>query len=819
MNRKGLARALAQKTGMTLRQAENVVIAFGAVITNVLSEGKKAVYSNFGTFYIVHYPSKTIKHPRLGAKKTMIMLPTNAGKWMPADNIKKMVNSGKLVGSPTRHKSKKIADETKKETSTDQPITSQPFNKSTQPSEDDDLEKYLAEKKKEGEREPVNVYDEILKDGSHEFSTVKGAIKAHHEEKPRGNADGPFASIKEKLGFGPKKEEDKEENKDGNKDIDKGEDQDKEPKEKVSLADAGIFGKESTVATAPPHLESRGEQKIKEIKAEVGEVPPTPPQAEEAKEDKKDKTDQAIIKSAIPDKINIQYQDLSKIAVAKELLAKIPENIARRYKAVPIEEKDEKIFVAMADPEDIEAKEIFKKLLGKDITIRLATEEDINHVLSQYQGLESEVTSAIKSVEEEEKGDEEKKKEEKQKVQAEAASDDAPAARIVSSLLKRAIRDKASDVHIEPSELNVEVRFRLDGVLRKKVSLPKEIQAAVISRIKILSNLKIDEQRVPQDGRFNLTVDNRKVDFRVSTMPTAFGEKVVMRILDKESGILTVEQLGIRGSGKKVLEDNITKNHGMILVTGPTGSGKTTTLYAIVQKIFSEGVNIVTLEDPIEYQIKGINQSQVNSEIGYTFANGLRSILRQDPDVIMLGEIRDKETAEMAVHAALTGHVVISTLHTNDSSGAVPRLIDMGVEPFLLTSSINVVVGQRLVRTLCPDCKEEAKLTQEELSAIKAEINKMPAKEKSEVEKKTLKFFHGKGCKSCDQSGYQGRIGIYEVLNVTEPIKELILKRVPASQIEERAIAEGILTMMQDGILKAIEGITSTEEIWRVTKE
>jgi type II secretory ATPase GspE/PulE/Tfp pilus assembly ATPase PilB-like protein len=257
----------------------------------------------------------------------------------------------------------------------------------------------------------------------------------------------------------------------------------------------------------------------------------------------------------------------------------------------------------------------------------------------------------------------------------------------------------------------------------------------------------------------------------------------------------------------------------MILVTGPTGSGKTTTLYAMIGKIFSEGTNIVTLEDPIEYQIKGINQSQVNSEIGYTFANGLRSILRQDPDVIMLGEIRDKETAEMAVHAALTGHVVLSTLHTNDASGAIPRLIDMGVEPFLLTSSINVVMGQRLARTICPDCKEEAKLPETEVELIKKEIEKMPAKEKEELSKKTLKFYKGKGCKTCDESGYRGRIGIYEVLGISESVKELILKRVPASQIEQKGILEGMLTMMQDGIIKALDGKTSMEEIWRVTKE
>jgi len=846
MTRKELARAIAKQTKLNVRQAENLVISFGAVVEKALEQGKKIVYSNFGTFYTVHYPSKTINHPKYGGAKKMIMLPTNAVKWMPADNIKKLVNSGEVVEMPTMHKSKKIKDvdthrsptqittDKRSENNETMKQPASPAGGSNNDSDDDDLEKYLAERGKKQEiKEPVNVYDELLKDGSHEFSTVKGSIKAHHDNDQKANKEetieehsgerterkeavghGPFASIKEKLGFG-KKEEEKDDKEDQEDDQSK-EETDKH-EEKISLAGAGIFGKESALATEPKHV-SKGEQKINQIKGEVatGANPSMPPVKTE--DDIKQKEEE--IKAEIPhNKINIQYQDLSKVTVDKKLLSLIPENISRRYKAVPVEDKGDKVTVAMVDPEDIETKEIFKKLLGKDIDIVLATEEDINHILAQYQGLESEVSSAIATVEgKEEKDDGEKKKDDKQ-AKIEAASDDAPASKIVASLMKRAIRDKASDVHIEPTEAKVEVRFRLDGVLRPKVTLPKDIQAAVVSRIKILSNLKIDEQRVPQDGRFNMIVDGRKVDFRVSTMPVANGEKVVMRILDKEAGVLTMEQLGIEGSGKKIIEDNLTKNHGMILVTGPTGSGKTTTLYAMIGKIFNDGVNIVTLEDPIEYQIKGINQSQVNSEIGYNFANGLRSILRQDPDVIMLGEIRDKETAEMAVHAALTGHVVLSTLHTNDASGAIPRLIDMGVEPFLLTSSVNVVIGQRLARTICSDCKEETKLPETEVELIKKEIERMPAKEKEEISKKAFKFYKGKGCKTCDESGYHGRIGIYEVLGVSESIKDLTLKKVSASQIEQKAIEEGMLTMMQDGIKKALEGKTSMEEIWRVTKE
>ncbi len=596
------------------------------------------------------------------------------------------------------------------------------------------------------------------------------------------------------------------------------------------MANSGIFDKNLANATVvkanpTPNSQQKAEEKIETIKNEIGqanpnEPPPSPP-------DQKANPDSlppiySDRSSALADsgnlfnfdKARVEYQDLNKIVVPKELLSKIPENIARSYKAVPFGQQEDIINVAMVDPEDVETREMIKRLLGEKIKIFLATESDINSVLSQYQGLENEVSSAIASTEEEE----EDNQKDKEKLISESVSDDAPAAKIVASLLKRAIRDKASDVHIEPTEKEVEVRFRLDGVLRKKVSLPKDIQAAVISRIKILSNMKIDEQRVPQDGRFNMRVDNRRVDFRVSSMPVAFGEKVVMRILDKESGVLTIEQLGIRGSGLKTLEVNLTKSHGMVLVTGPTGSGKSTSLYAMIQKVYNEGVNIITLEDPIEYQMRGINQSQVNSEIGYTFAAGLRSILRQDPDIIMLGEIRDRETAEMAVHAALTGHVVLSTLHTNDAAGAAPRMIDMGVEPFLITSSINVVVGQRLVRTICSDCKEEVKLTDEEMAAIQKEIDSMPEGEKNEIASKELKFFKGKGCKSCENSGYKGRIGIYEVLDITPEMQQLILKRVSSDELNNLARSQGMASMVQDGILKACNGVTSMEEVWRATK-
>ena len=889
LNRKGLAREISKKTKLSVQKAENLVIAFGAVVTDVLEKQEKIIYSNFGTFYTVHYPSKTIYHPKFGKKKTMVMLPTNAAKWMPSGNIKKMVNDGIDVEEPTRHKAKKITNEdlqvvskektnptkttdtkerkevgvshvTKNYVENPQKLETDDSSKATHTTnklnEIEDLEEYQKAKSKlinpnlketvfesSKKDKPKKIYEETLSDGSRELSTVDGSIKLHNDrddhkmddivsknkelenekkDKKDDKHEGALDRLKSKLGLGHKDNEKddvseavQQEQPSGDKRKENCDDDDLEC---VNLAEAGIFGTESIKdLKAKIEPKTNGEKRIDKIKDELEDG------------SKSDKVD-SLSKSAEIEKpnlslarepINITYKDLTKIDIDKELLKKVPQKIARKYKSVPVNQKDGVVTVAMVDPQDVETKEILKRHLGQNLQIILATEADINHVLNQYQGLESEVSSAIEGAETIEDAESKKKDKEKErkKVNPDEISDDAPAAKIADSLLKRAIRDKASDIHIEPSEKEVEVRFRIDGVLKKKVSLPKDIQAAVVSRIKILSNLKIDEQRIPQDGRFNMVVDNRKVDFRVSSMPIASGEKIVMRILDKESGVLTIEQLGIQGHGKKVLENSLKKSHGMVLVTGPTGSGKSTTLYAMINKLYNVGINIVTLEDPIEYQIKGINQSQVNSEIGYTFATGLRSILRQDPDIIMLGEIRDKETAEMAVHAALTGHVLLSTLHTNTAAGAPPRMIDMGVEPFLLTSSINVIVAQRLVRKICEECKVEFKPATEILNIIKAELEKLPEDERALIKKKGNKFYQGKGCKACDDSGTKGRIGIYEVLSITDEIKELIQKRSSDSIINKEAISQGMVTLLQDGIIKALEGKIPLTEVWRVTKE
>ncbi len=387
---------------------------------------------------------------------------------------------------------------------------------------------------------------------------------------------------------------------------------------------------------------------------------------------------------------------------------------------------------------------------------------------------------------------------------------------IVAATLFLAIHMKASDVHIEAEQDSVRVRFRVDGILHDVIHVPYFLHAPLISRIKILARMKIDEQRIPQDGRFDVVIDKRQVDLRVSTLPTVHGEKIVMRLLDKSEGVLTLEQLGITGTNFDRLVANIEKPFGIILSTGPTGSGKSTTLYAILSRISQPGVNIITLEDPVEYELPGLNQSQVKPQIGFTFAEGLRSVLRQDPNIIMVGEVRDLETAAMATHAALTGHLVLSTLHTNDASGALPRLIDMGVEPYLITSSMNAVIGQRLVRKVCEHCREPMTIPPAVLAHIKRELEAMPTGQMKNMNPNQLVFYHGRGCPECTD-GYSGRIGIFEVLTMTDAIEDLAVRKAPALKLKETAIAEGMITMLQDGLIKALKGITTVDEVLRVT--
>jgi len=426
-------------------------------------------------------------------------------------------------------------------------------------------------------------------------------------------------------------------------------------------------------------------------------------------------------------------------------------------------------------------------------------------------GITSEVSKAL---------DERKKEEEDIVAVKKKVSTEAPVAKIVNTILEFAVKSRSSDVHIEPQEENIRIRYRIDGILQEKYLLPRNVHEAVVSRIKILSNLKIDEKRVPQDGRFMFVSDGKEVDLRVSTMPTTYGEKVVMRLLRKAQKVPTLPDLGLRGRALKNLNDAIKRPHGIIIVCGPTGSGKTTTLYSALTIISTPGVNVSTIEDPVEYQIDGINQVQVNRQAGLSFSTALRSFLRQDPDIIMVGEIRDTETAELAINAALTGHLVFSTLHTNDASGAPPRLLDMGVEPFLLVSSLNCVVAQRVVRRVCPDCVKYVPISKEMANEFRQILGPVydAIEEKWKSEGKELTVPQIVGCDKCGNTGYLGRIGIFEVMPISEKMGKMIVEKAPASKLQELAMEEGMLTMKQDGYVKVLEGVTTREEVVRVAE-
>ncbi len=592
--------------------------------------------------------------------------------------------------------------------------------------------------------------------------------------------------------------------------------------------------------------------------------------------------------------VDIPYVDLRDVAISHDILTKIPERIARKYQAVLFGQDGTTLQLAMADPEDFQAADFIAKQIGQDITIYVASASDILSAIDQYKGnISSEITKAIKdsSADEVEK---------QQEVSAKDLAEDAPIAKTVNIVLEYAVKARASDIHLEPRENLVQVRFRIDGVLRETMTLPKNIMAAVVSRIKILANLKIDEHRIPQDGRFKFAVGSKTVALRVSTLPIMDGEKVVMRILDEGVRALTLEELGFEGEALGRIERGIRKPHGMVLVTGPTGSGKSTTLYSVLSMLNTPGINISTVEDPVEYRVPGVNQTQVNPKAGMTFAGGLRALLRQDPNVIMVGEVRDGETADLAVQAALTGHVVLSTLHTNNAATTLPRLLDMQIEPFLIASTVNTVIGQRLVRRLCSSCRvayvpegqvladinrdfetvSAVKYIQKAI-AVKTEEVKPPAKkelrplhpigqsksildkiasdpniiERSSEDAKLLKqkaaeldpiaeepppaaaelvsgpelkalkngqftlYKASDGCDQCGGNGYLGRLGIYEVLEVNTQIQQMIVSHATSEDIQKQAIQSGMLTMQQDGFLKSLRGLTTIEEILRVTRE
>ena len=510
---------------------------------------------------------------------------------------------------------------------------------------------------------------------------------------------------------------------------------------------------------------------------------------------------------------NIPFIDLENSPVDPQAISMVPESIAKNLKILPykFDAGSEVLYVATEDPINTRNSEFLEKKTGKRIVLTLADKNILENIIeaSYSKGLSPEVTEALK----------EYKPASEKRMTDDTGSviKEAPIAKIVSTILEFAVKSRASDIHIEAEELKTRVRYRIDGILQEKLVLPKSIHNAVVSRIKILSEMKIDERRIPQDGRFNFKLGADDIDLRVSTLPTVHGEKVVMRLLKKTGGIPALSELGLRGPQYKDLEEAISKPYGIVLVTGPTGSGKTTTLYSVLSRLNKHSVNLVTLEDPVEYQIPGINQVQINTQAGLTFANGLRAFLRQDPNIILVGEIRDKETTSLAIQAALTGHLVFSTLHTNDSATSIPRLIDLGGEPFLIASVLNAALAQRIVRKVCEHCKEEFIPEQNVQNNIKEILGELLPKQYKD--NTPIKLYRGRGnCEECQNTGYYGRVGIFEVLKVTTAINKLILQEASAKDIYAQSVRDGMINMKQDGYLKALAGITTLEEILRVAE-
>lgn len=508
--------------------------------------------------------------------------------------------------------------------------------------------------------------------------------------------------------------------------------------------------------------------------------------------------------------LKVKTVDISAVAVDSQAVGFISESVARKYTIIPysFNQTTGDVMIATIDPFNISLIDFLEKKTEKKITFALAYEDDLLKTIdvAYSQSLSPEVREALQEVDY-------KKKEPIEDVGT--VIKEAPIAKIVNTILEFAVKSRASDIHIEPSETKTRVRYRIDGILNEKLALPKGIHDALSSRIKILSEMKIDERRIPQDGRFGFKLGVEEVDLRVSSLPTVHGEKIVMRLLKKTGGLPELTELGLRGTQSQDLQEGISKPYGIILVTGPTGSGKTTTLYSVLSRLNKPSVNIVTLEDPVEYQIDGINQVQINPQAGLTFATGLRSFLRQDPNIILVGEIRDTETTQLAIQAALTGHLVFSTLHTNNAATAIPRLIDLGGEPFLIASVLNVSLAQRIVRRICRYCKTLYEPLPEVQKNIREVLGDLFPKQ---YQDQPMKLSRGEGCPQCNNTGYSGRVGIYEVLKITSTINKMILKQMAASEIENQAKAEGLIIMKQDGYLKALEGVTTIEEILRVAE-
>ena len=505
------------------------------------------------------------------------------------------------------------------------------------------------------------------------------------------------------------------------------------------------------------------------------------------------------ILSTLEQQLGIKYVNLSEEKIEREAIAAVPLFLAERYNVVPVRKEDTRLYLAMSDPTNFYAIDDVRMVSGLEVWPLLAEAKDISLAINNNYGVQGRVESAVSKLKEDDAG--------KTSVQdVEDKIDNAPIISIVNSLIQQAVRDRASDIHIEPQEDNLRVRFRVDGVMREIISFPKNTHAPILSRIKIMGDMDIAEKRLPQDGRINIQEKGRQIDIRVSTLPTILGEKVVMRILDKSAMTIALDELGFSERNFELYKDMITKSYGCVLVTGPTGSGKSTTLYSTLMHVNAPTKNIITVEDPVEYRIGGVNQVAVNNKAGLTFASGLRTILRQDPNIIMVGEVRDKETAEITINAALTGHLVFSTLHTNDSAGAITRLLDMGVEPFLVVSSVRGVIAQRLVRLICPYCKME--YTPEPYSDERLYLGI--------GRDEPVKLWKGEGCSRCNFTGYTGRMAIHEVLPIHEEMKAMIMNHVADNLVFEAGRKYGTTSMKEDGIEKVMQGKTTVSELLRV---
>lgn len=526
--------------------------------------------------------------------------------------------------------------------------------------------------------------------------------------------------------------------------------------------------------------------------------------------------------------LGIPYINLRGVSIDPAVIELIPLEIMENYQIVTFEQQGGELKIGLVEPQNYRAIEAIEFLAKKNhlrVKYFIISFVSFEEVYRKFRTIKKEVEKALDIAEA--KYTPVKKMEELSALRELGVVRGAPISKIVDVIINHAVEGKSSDIHIEPGSKESRVRYRLDGILHTSLILPIYLHSAIVSRIKVLANLKLDETRIPQDGRIRLAISGKPVDFRVSTLPLLDNEKVVMRVLDTSSGVLSLSNLGFNKRHVAIIERNVESSHGMFLVTGPTGSGKSTTLYTVLNMLNEEGVNIITLEDPVEYYLKGVNQSQVKPEVGFTFASGLRSILRQDPDIIMVGEIRDNETAELAIHAALTGHIVLSTLHTNDAIGAIPRLIDMKVEPFLLSSTLNLVIAQRLIRRVCQNCQQKIKLPvnlKEDVLKALAELpeeylDEINIKDKKNISSEKLVFYSGKGCERCGNIGYKGRSVISEVLQMTDNLKKIIVEGNKIDEVMAEIKNQKMISVAQDGIIKALKGITSLEEVMRVMRE